>query len=204
VWCGKKYLQDQVCFNTVITKWIELLNKNKNVFFYDVEQFFAHLEYIRNGTIFRCHPNYKSKGEWYDWVMVHFDIASHKRSRSNKKLGMWSSHYFPSKIMCFFCLPDDETIYAIVHSTKPSNHDSNSILFKRWELKNTIIELQNGGRDVTPNFHVIDVDCFGDPILAIEDYTILELTQNKNKAMVTVVLPFARAWPNKFMSSYQK
>jgi len=134
--------------------------------------------------------------------MVCFDIASHKRSRSNKKLGMWSSHYFPSKIMCFFCLPDDETIYATVHSTKPSNHDSNSILFERWELENVITELQNGGREVTPNFHVVDIDCFGDPILAIEDYTIVELTQNKNKAMVTVVLPFTRAWPNKFMSSY--
>jgi len=57
---------------------------------------------------------------------------------------------------------------------------------------------------VTPNLHVVDVDCFGDPILAIEDYMLPELTQNKNKAMVTVVLLFARAWPNKFMSSYHK
>jgi len=52
VWCRKKYLQDQVCFNSIITKWIELSNKNKNFFFNDVEQFFAHLEYICNGTIF--------------------------------------------------------------------------------------------------------------------------------------------------------
>jgi len=141
VWCGKKYLMDQVCFNSNVMKWIELSNKNKNFFFYDVEQFFAHLEYVRNGIMFRCHPNYRSTGEWYDWVMVRFDIASHKRSCSNRKLGMWSSHYYPSKIMCFFRLPEDETIYAIVHSTKPSNHDSNSILFERWELENTITDL---------------------------------------------------------------
>ncbi len=82
--------------------------------------------------------------------------------------------------MCFFLLPDDETIYAIIHSTKPNNHENNSILFERWELENTITELQNGSRNVTPNLHVIDVDCFGNPILAIEDYMLSELTQNKN------------------------
>ena len=166
--------------------------KTKNLL-HDVEQFFAQIEYTHNGTIFRCHPNYKSKDKCYDWVMVCFDIGSHKHCHSNKKLGMRLSHYFPSKIMCFFLLPDDETIYAIVHSTKPNNHENNSILSERWELENTITELQNGSRNVTPNLHVIDVDCFGNPILAIEDYTLSELTQNKNKAMVTVVFPFTRA-----------
>jgi len=57
----------------------------------------------------------------------------------------------------------------------------------------SLVVFQNGSRNVTPNLHVIDVDCFGNPILAIEDYTLSELTQNKNKAMVTVVFPFTRA-----------
>jgi len=30
--CGKKYLLDQVCFYSIITKWIELSNKNKKFF----------------------------------------------------------------------------------------------------------------------------------------------------------------------------
>jgi len=123
-----------------------------------------------------------------------------KTPHSNKKLGMWSSHYFLSKILCFFVLPDDETIYAIVHLTKPNNHESDSILFERWEFENTVVELQN----IIPTYHVVDVDCFGDPILVVEDYTVSELTMNEEKAMVTVVLPFAKAWPNKFMSSYQR
>jgi len=134
--------------------------------------------------------------------MVCFDVGPQKASCSNKKLGMWSSHYFPSKILCFFVLPDDETIYAIVHLTKPNNHESDSILFERWELENTVIELQNGKRNIIPNYHVVNVDCFGDPILVVEDYMASELTLNEEKAMVTVVLPFAKAWPNKFMSLY--
>jgi len=113
VWCGKKYLLGKVVFNSGVMRWIENSNKKKNSFFYNVDEFFAHLEYTRNGVMFRCHPNYKSKGEWYDRVMVCFDIGPHKTPHSNKKLGTWSSHYFPSKILCFFVLPDDETIYAI-------------------------------------------------------------------------------------------
>jgi len=157
--------------------------------------FFAHLEYMRNGVMFRCHPNYKSKGEWYDWVMVHFDFGTQKSPRSNKKLGMWLSHYFPSKILCFFVLPEDETIYAIVHSTKPNNHENDSILFERWELENNVVELRNGKRNITPTYHVVDVDCFGDPILVVEDYKVSALNNNEEKAMVTVVLPFAKACP---------
>jgi len=117
---------------------------------------------------------------------------------------MWSSHYFLSKILCFCVVPHDDTIYAIVHSTKPNNHESDSILFERWELKNTVIELRNGKRNIIPNYHVVDVDCFGDPILVVEDYMASELTLNEEKAMVTVVLPFAKAWPNKFMSLYKR
>jgi len=51
---------------------------------------------------------------------------------------------------------------------------------------------------------VVDVDTFGDPILVVEDYTIEDLCSNDELVMITVVIPFAKAWPNKFMSSYQR
>jgi len=49
----------------------------------------------------------------------------------------------------------------------------------------------------------MDVDTFADPILVIEDYTIEDLQCNDESQMITVIVPFAKAWPNKFMSSYQ-
>jgi len=52
--------------------------------------------------------------------------------------GMWSPNYFPSKIMCFFTRLDNAKVYAVVHSTNASNHDSDSILFERWKLENSI------------------------------------------------------------------
>jgi len=61
-----------------------------------VDEFYVHLEYIRNRVICQCHPNFKSNGEWYDWVMVWFDSSAHKGKKGN---GMWSDHYFPSKVV---------------------------------------------------------------------------------------------------------
>jgi len=56
----------------------------------------------------------------------------------------------------------------------------------------------------SPILQVVEVNTFGNPILAIEDYKNLQQQPNTEHAMVTVVIPFATAWPNKFMSSYQK
>jgi len=99
---------------------------------------------MRNGTIFRCHPNYRSNGAWYDWVMVWFEFDEPKQNHVRKQNGAWSPSYYPSKIMCFFMLPNNATIYSIVHSTDVNNHNNHSILFKRWELENKIKIHQNG------------------------------------------------------------
>jgi len=104
----------------------------------------------------------------------------------------------------FFTIPDKQSVYAVVHSTKTSNHNNDSILFERWEMEYSMKTQQNGERSISPMFHVVDVDTFGSPILAIEDYNISQLSTNTESAMVTVVIPFESAWPNKFMSSYRR
>ena len=104
----------------------------------------------------------------------------------------------------FFVLPNDETTYALVYSTKHNSHENDSILFERWELDQQTKLLPNGERSILPNLHIVDVDTFGDQILVVEDYTIRELSENNKKATVTVVLPFAKEWPNKFMTCYCK
>jgi len=166
-----------------------------------VEGVYIHLEYIRNGLTFRCHPNFKSNGEWYDWVMVRFDSTARKGRKRN---GNWPDHYFPSKVMCFFEIPQDNTIYAIIHSTQVNDHANDSILFERWRTENSISIQWNGHRNVSPVLHVVDVSTFGDPILAIEDSAKRDLESNTELEMITVVLPFIKVWPIKFMSSYHR
>jgi len=70
-------------------------------------------------------------------------------------------------------------------------------------MENSIKTQQNGERSISPVFHVVDVDMFGSPILAIEDYKMSQLVSNTESAKVTVVIPFETAWLNKFMSSYR-
>ena len=111
-------------------KWIQQSKKDKRSFFYELDEFRIHLEYVRNGVTFRCHPNYKSNGEWYDWAMIRFDSANRKHCRQKKKTGLWSDHYFPSKILCFLVVPNDKSTYALVYSTKHNSHDNDSILFE--------------------------------------------------------------------------
>jgi len=90
-----------------------------------------------------------------------------------------------------------------VYSTKHNSHDNDSILFERWDLDHGTKVLPNGKRSILPNLHIVDVDSFGDPVLVVEDYTIQQLSENNEKATVTVVIPFAKEWPNKFMSCYR-
>jgi len=94
-WLGKLHLKNDVQLESVLLHWIYLSKKNKTSIFYEVSELFVHLEYTRNGKIFRCHPKYRSNGKWYDWVMVQFED-----SKNNCK-GMWSPNYYPCKIMCF-------------------------------------------------------------------------------------------------------
>jgi len=134
--------------------------------------------------------------------MIRFDSANRKHCRQKRKTGLWSDHYFPSKILCFLVVPNDKSTYALVYSTKHNSHDNDSILFERWDLDHGTKVLPNGKRSILPNLHIVDVDSFGDPVLVVEDYTIQQLSENNEKATVTVVIPFAKEWPNKFMSCY--
>jgi len=123
------------CAHTALLTWIKSFKKNTNSFFYELDEFYVHLEYMHNGITFSYHPNMKSNGEWYDWVMVWFNTGPHKASCIKIHIGMWSDIYFPSKMMFFFGLPDDDTNYAIIQSMYGNNQENDCILFERWELE---------------------------------------------------------------------
>jgi len=148
-WMGKKYLKGRVALNLVLLTWINHSKKNKIATFYEVDEFYVHLEYMRNGVFFWCHPNFKSNEEWYDWVMVQFDSSAHTRKKQN---GMWSNNCFPSKLMCFFVIPHGNTIYAVIHSTHPNDYENNSILFRKFFKFST--------KWISPILHVVDVSTF--------------------------------------------
>ena len=82
-------------------KWIQQSKKDKRSFLYELDEFHIHLEYVQNGVTFRCHPNYKSNGEWYDWAMIWFDSANRKHCRRKKRLDCGLIIIFPVKYCTF-------------------------------------------------------------------------------------------------------
>jgi len=51
-WLGKKHLQESVFLNSDLLTWIQSSKWNKWSFFYEVDEIYAHLEYMHNGIIF--------------------------------------------------------------------------------------------------------------------------------------------------------
>ncbi len=125
---GKKHLKECVCLNSSLLMWIHQSKKIKNhssmtlmnsMYTWSIfvmEQLFVAIQTIS--------PMESGMIGW--WFGLRLLVPKH---HGKKKLGMWNGHYFPSKILCFFVLPDDDTTYAIIQSTSSSNHENDSILF---------------------------------------------------------------------------
>jgi len=71
------------------------------------------------------------------------------------------------------------------------------VLLQSWKYIKYAIKWK---RSLAPNLHVVDMDTFGNPILAVEDFTTKDLDGNAECAIITDVLPFVKACPNKFTS----
>jgi len=58
-------------------------------------------EFIHNGQRMRAHPNYQSKGEWYDWAMIRFNGSTEPRSEDS----VWLKCDYPAKIIAILRAP---------------------------------------------------------------------------------------------------
>lgn len=93
------------------------------------------MEYNRQGITFRCHPNYKNEGPWYDYALFAWDQPSNAKytKSKNKSVTDWNEEVLdvpvttedckntsnvlliPGKILCFVKDQNDD-MFAIIHS----------------------------------------------------------------------------------------
>ena len=112
----------------------------------------VYTEIVHDGKILRAHPNYKSGGPWYDWVMVNFDQASQptakklkleseERGTYNLKKdvvkdwgGAFKENLYAAKVLCFFKKSGEgEKIQAFVHPVEahePQMENTRSSFYK--------------------------------------------------------------------------
>lgn len=129
-------------------------------------------EHIRNGQIFRSHPNYRGKGVWRDWVMIE-----------------WNTGDYPAKIWGFLDvseLPEHVSIrvndeckvskgvWAVIESCnytpKPAVKKGETAPRTSELFKPIILEALSYEADGYPKhrkFYVVDVDSFKKPLVVI-------------------------------------
>ena len=110
-------------------------------------------EYTRQQVTFRCHPNYRNEGPWYDYAMFAWEqpLKSKSVKDSIKVTSDWNkeilhqpvttenSHLtsdvllIPAQILCFI---EDHSgkLHAIIHSCL-ENVSKMSVLTYRWQLE---------------------------------------------------------------------
>ena len=92
-----------------------------------------HTEYVKNGIVYRSHPNFQSDGAWYDWAMVKFaDENEAVDDELATPISNYPSDMFPSKIIAFVTHHpsngDPEELNAIVHSCEYNDHEWDSVI----------------------------------------------------------------------------
>lgn len=141
-------------------------------------------EYKRHGITFRCHPNYKNEGPWYDYVLVAWDNpsnATYSKEQANmddnrevlddpvmteEKDKTSNVLLIPAKIICF--VQDiNENYFTVIHSCH-ENSANMSVITYRWQLEyegESAVwhnlhphDCLMDAIDLTPIYHVVSVE----------------------------------------------
>ena len=119
-------------------------------------------EYNREGTIFRCHDNYRQLGPWYDWVMLRWEREDNYnyaqpvecRAGYGDNDTIAANHlYAPGQILGFVEAADGCGV-SIVVSTCDFSHSKGSVFSTEWKRS----YVYHVGQPKTHNICLVDVD----------------------------------------------
>jgi len=92
---------------------------------------------------FRCHPNYRGEGPWYDWVIVKFkgnleERPTHYARGTHRFQLQYRSDHVPCKLLGIVKQPDAVEPVALVHACEYSFENlqkQSSVLIEPWRLE---------------------------------------------------------------------
>ena len=104
-------------------------------------------EYCRENVVFRCHPNFRDLGEWYDYALIAWNRPAIKSKYRNDTIQEHLDEpvmnedeeetddvdLVPAKLMCFVTTPDKQ-MYALIHSCQTRSKKA-SVLTYQWRLE---------------------------------------------------------------------
>ena len=124
-------------------------------------------EYNRFGVPFRCHPNYRSQGPWYDWAMVQFEVTDNNNNT-------WQQDY-PSQIVALLMQHMNPTLHEhkmVVLSCSDRNIDADSVLLQEWTWDATTFYSVPVASLVAPIFVMYGIGNNNTRIVHVKDHAI--------------------------------
>jgi hypothetical protein len=128
-----------------LQKWIETLCRLEYYSgFRDIDVLKVSTDYVRDGVIFRGHPNYRSEGPWNDWVMLQFERSEHDNRQDKKKakdnhVAHGTGHnnyekyyYVPGKVFGFYEM-EGQTM-AVMKFLDEASVTKTSVITTEWRF----------------------------------------------------------------------
>ena len=131
-------------------------------------------EFVKDGSIFRAHKNFRNTGPWHDWVMIRWDRTNniqwseemaqeckvhHKEPQENVK----NFFYSPAKILCF-TNPHPDVYHAIVECCE-FQFSRDSIFSTKWKKS----YINKGRNQKVPYICHVDAEAIVRQCLVIPD-----------------------------------
>jgi hypothetical protein len=142
-----------------------------------------------NEIVYRCHPNYRGGGAWYDWAMIDYfpSAEDNEREKKNKSLGIRSAFrpgYYPAKLLGFFL--ENDSWMCLVHTCETKlDSEEDSCLTECWSLE--YVKVKNGFK---PQFRVVHAATVRDRVYVVEeDSGIHESIDEDDTCNVVLVKP---------------
>ena len=138
----------------------------------------GYTEYKRGDLFVRSHPNYRSNGAWYDWVLAEFEVIEANGHKSLQR--------FPCKVISLFADPQTREPLALVHCATAIDPDSESVVIcERWLMEySQPLSYGEGTWHVHPVIRCVRCSSFLKTLMVIE---------TDRKLSETVELPIKRA-----------
>ena len=179
----------------------------------------CHTEYSREEYTFRCHPNYKNEGAWYDYVLVAWDNPNNEKySTFTRKASLDCNEdlldvpvttqeqettsnvlLIPARILCFV-QDEDGNYFAVVHSCH-EHFVKMSVLTYRWQLEyegDKVVkqmyhpnECNVDASELTPIYHAVSVD-------TIQKHCLIIPYNNEGKSQFLMQVIDQHKWAKSF------
>jgi hypothetical protein len=176
----------------------------------------------RLGERCRAHPNYRSEGSIYDWVIAEEpDEYANFIGKSDvpSRLGERYPNHVPCRLLALFLHPHSKKPVAFVHMCLPystKNYDCSSVLIEHWTLDGNVVhqyetsdgqlhqQRQKGASRVTryiPRYRVISIDKIKEGLMVIQENELLADSWKYSPRVgnVMVILDRDEYWAQEFI-----